>query len=82
MAECWTDILTIRVPAVLSELRLLASARLDRMRVRLALDRASPDELRDCLEQLLHKAGAVKLMTPELIATLCDHALCRARHRA
>jgi len=91
------------VPAVLSELRLLASARLDshilltvvlagdgrlverlrseeflplgsRMRVRLALDRASPDELRDCLEQLLHKAGAVKLMTPELIATLCDHA--------
>jgi hypothetical protein len=30
----------------------------------------------------LQKAGAVKLMTPELIATLCDHALCRARHRA
>jgi general secretion pathway protein A len=91
------------VPAVLSELRLLASARLDshilltvvlagdgrlverlrsdeflplgsRMRVRLALDRASPDELRDCLQQALHKAGATKLMTPELIATLGDHA--------
>lgn len=91
------------VPAVLSELRLLASARLDshilltvvlagdgrlverlrsdeflplgsRMRVRLALDRASPDELADCLKQALHKAGAGKLMTEELIATLCDHA--------
>jgi general secretion pathway protein A len=45
-----------------------------RMRVRLALDRASPDELADCLRQALHKAGAVKLMTEELIATLCDHA--------
>jgi len=91
------------LPAVLSELRLLASARLDshvlltvilagdgrllerlrsdeflplgsRMRVRLALDRVSPDELADCLKQALHKAGAVKLMTEELIATLCDHA--------
>ena len=91
------------LPAVLSELRLLASARLDshilltvvlagdgrlverlrsdeflplgsRMRVRLALDRASPDELADCLKQALHKAGAVKLMTEQLIATLCDHA--------
>ena len=70
------------LPAVLSELRLLASARLDshilltvvlagdgrlverlrsdeflplgsRMRVRLALDRASPDELADCLKQAL-----------------------------
>lgn len=91
------------VPAVLSELRLLASARLDshilltvvlagdgrllerlrsdeflplgsRMRVRLVLDRASPDELQDCLKQALQKAGAAQLMTPELIATLCDHA--------
>ncbi|HMG98544.1 MAG TPA: AAA family ATPase [Gaiellales bacterium] len=91
------------LPAVLSELRLLVSARLDshilltvvlagdgrlterlrtdeflplgsRMRVRLALDRAAPDELQDCLKQALHKAGAAKLMTAELIATLCDHA--------
>jgi general secretion pathway protein A len=45
-----------------------------RMRVRLALDRAAPDELQDCLKQALHKAGAAKLMTAELIATLCDHA--------
>ncbi len=45
-----------------------------RMRVRLALERATPDELQECLAHALHKAGAVKLMTPELIATLCDHA--------
>jgi general secretion pathway protein A len=44
------------------------------MRVRLALDRATPDELVDCLKQALHKAEAVKLMTEELIATLFDHA--------
>jgi general secretion pathway protein A len=45
-----------------------------RMRVRLALERATPDELQECLAHALHRAGAVKLMTPELIATLCDHA--------
>ena len=45
-----------------------------RMRVRLALDRATPEELRECLQHALTKAGAAKLMTPELIATLCDHA--------
>jgi hypothetical protein len=90
-------------PSVLSELRLLSSARLDshilltivlagdgrlierlrsdellplgsRMRVRLALERATPEELQEYLVCALQKAGAVKLMTPELIATLCDHA--------
>ena len=90
-------------PAVLAELRLLSSARLDshilltvvlagdgrllerlrsdellplgsRMRVRLALERATPQELQECLEHALHAAGAVKLMTPELIVTVCDHA--------
>jgi type II secretory pathway predicted ATPase ExeA len=45
-----------------------------RMRVRLALERSSPDELQECLRHALHKAGAPKLMTPELIATLSDHA--------
>jgi general secretion pathway protein A len=45
-----------------------------RMRVRLALERATPDELRECLNHALHMAGAATLMTPELIATLCDHA--------
>jgi general secretion pathway protein A len=88
---------------VLSELRLLCSARLDshllltvvlagdqrllerfrcdellplgsRMRVRLSLERSTPQELQQCLQHALQKAGAPKLMTPELIATLCDHA--------
>ena len=89
--------------AVLAELRLLSSTRLDshilltvvlagdgrlleqlrsdelaplnsRMRVRLALERSTPDELAELIMHALQKAGAVKLMTPELIATLCDHA--------
>ncbi len=89
--------------AVLNELRLLSSARLDshllltvvlagdqrlierfraedllplgsRMRVRLALERNTPEELQDCLRHTLQKAGAVKLMTQEVIATLCDHS--------
>ena len=89
--------------AVLGELRLLSSARLDshilltvvlagdgrlleslksdelaplgsRMRVRLALDRATPQELAEQLEHALRAAGAPKLMTPELEATLCEHA--------
>jgi general secretion pathway protein A len=42
--------------------------------VRLALERTSPEELREHVVHALQKAGAVKLMTPELIATLCDHA--------
>jgi general secretion pathway protein A len=41
-----------------------------RIRVRLALERASSDELQDCLKHALHKAGAPQLMTPELIVTL------------
>src|SRR6516225_5169370 len=45
-----------------------------RIRVRLALERASSDELQECLRHALNKAGAPKLMTPELIATLADHA--------
>jgi general secretion pathway protein A len=34
----------------------------------------APDELQELLLHGLQKAGAVKLMTPELIATLADHA--------
>lgn len=45
-----------------------------RMRVRLVLERATPEELRECLQHAIAKAGAPKLMTPELIATLSDHA--------
>lgn len=45
-----------------------------RIRVKLTLDRATPEELRECLTHAIHAAGSPKLMTPELIATLCDHA--------
>lgn len=45
-----------------------------RMRVRLNLDRATPDELEQCLRHGMAKAGAAKLMTGELVATLCEHA--------
>ena len=45
-----------------------------RIRVRSALDRLTPDELRDCLKYALQQAAAPKLMTEELFATLCDHA--------
>ena len=44
------------------------------MRVRLAIERATPDELQEYLRQALHKAGAAKLMTEDVIATLSDHA--------
>src|ERR1019366_10700586 len=45
-----------------------------RMRVRLTLERSTPEELQECLRHTLQKAGATKLMTAEVIATLCDHA--------
>ena len=45
-----------------------------RMRVRLLLERATPAELEEHLRHALQQAGAPKLMTPELIATLGDHA--------
>jgi len=51
-----------------------------RMRVRLLLDRATPEELADTLRHAMAKAGAPKLMTPELVTTLCDHA--SGNHRA
>ena len=46
----------------------------NRMRVRLAHERATPDELTELLAHALQKAGAAKLMTPEVIATIADHA--------
>ena len=45
-----------------------------RVRVRLAIERATPQDLQDCLRHALQQAGAPTLMTPEVIATLCDHA--------
>jgi len=45
-----------------------------RMRVRLNLEPATPAELTDCLRHVMEKAGNSRLMTPELITTLGEHA--------
>lgn len=45
-----------------------------RIRTRLPLDYATPDELRACLKHLVTSAGNPALLTPELAATLADHA--------
>jgi type II secretory pathway predicted ATPase ExeA len=45
-----------------------------RIRARLNMEYVGRDELRTCLEHLLETAGNKKLMTPELVDTLCDHA--------
>jgi type II secretory pathway predicted ATPase ExeA len=91
-------------PTVLSELRLLSSARFDsrnlltvvlagdarlteklrleellplgsRIRIRLALEAASPEELLACLRHLCVSAGNPKLMSHGLMQTLSEHAL-------
>lgn len=46
-----------------------------RMRVRLTHDYATREQLRGCLEHRLTQAGNAALMTPELMATLCEHAV-------
>lgn len=45
-----------------------------RVRARLHLEYASPEELRECLAHLLEQAGTPKLMTPPLVIALCEHA--------
>jgi general secretion pathway protein A len=45
-----------------------------RIRVRLAMEYASREELAACLDHLLATAGNAALMTPQLRQTLCDHA--------
>jgi type II secretory pathway predicted ATPase ExeA len=45
-----------------------------RVRVRLPIERATPQDLQECLRHALHQAGAPTLMTAEVIAALCDHA--------
>jgi type II secretory pathway predicted ATPase ExeA len=45
-----------------------------RMRVRLSIERAAPQDLQECLRHALQQAGAPTLMTPEVIAAICDHA--------
>lgn len=46
-----------------------------RIRTRLLLEPATSEELRACVVHLMEAAGNAKLMTRELIETLCDHAL-------
>jgi len=46
-----------------------------RIRARLIMEYASRDELMACLKHLQVTAGNASLMTPELMKTLCDHAL-------
>jgi general secretion pathway protein A len=46
-----------------------------RIRMRLALEYASREDLQACLDHLLSTAGNPTLMTPELAHTLCEHAL-------
>ncbi len=46
-----------------------------RLRTRLIMEYASRDELMACLKHLQTTAGNASLMTPELMKTLCDHAL-------
>jgi type II secretory pathway predicted ATPase ExeA len=45
-----------------------------RVRVRLPIERATPQDLQACLGNALRQAGAPTLMTQEVIATICDHA--------
>ena len=45
-----------------------------RVRVRLPIERATPQDLQACLGHALRQAGAPTLMTQEVIATICDHA--------
>src|SRR3989442_1427057 len=46
-----------------------------RLRPRLVMEYASREELLGCLRPLLKAAGNPKLMTAELIGTLCEHAM-------
>lgn len=45
-----------------------------RIRSRLRLEAYSPKQLQDCFNHLLKAAGNPKLLSPSLIATLCEHA--------
>jgi len=45
-----------------------------RVRVRLPLEKATSDELLETLKHSLVKAGNAKLMTAELMGTLCEHS--------
>jgi len=46
-----------------------------RIRTRLAMEYADREELMACLQHLTQCAGNARLMTPELMQALCDHAV-------
>jgi general secretion pathway protein A len=46
-----------------------------RLRTRLAMEYADRNELMACLKHLLASAGNATLMSPQLMHTLCDHAV-------
>jgi len=46
-----------------------------RIRARLLLEPTPPRELLDCLKHCLDRAGNPNLLTPEVMNTLCEHAL-------
>jgi len=46
-----------------------------RIRARLVIGTAAPEDLRACLRHRMTAAGNAKLMTAELVDTLCEHAL-------
>ena len=46
-----------------------------RIRSRLSLEAATREELLECLKHLTKSAGNTRLMTPELMNALCEHAL-------
>jgi len=76
------DSRTLLTVVLAGDARLITKLRRDellplgsRIRTRLLMEYADRDELMTCLKYLLATAGNASLMTPELMQTLCDHAL-------
>jgi general secretion pathway protein A len=61
-----------RLASRLGELELLPIA--SRIRTRLRLETSTPKQLHECLTHLLKTAGNPRLLSPSLMATLCEHA--------
>lgn len=62
-----------RLPARLDRPELLPLR--SRIRTRLPLEAVTPDDLRACLQHRMKTAGNAKLMTSQLLAAMCEHAL-------
>jgi general secretion pathway protein A len=76
------DSRTLLTVVLAGDARLTAKLRRDellplgsRLRTRLVMEYADRNELMACLKHLLASAGNASLMTPELMQTLCDHAV-------